>query len=20
CARQAPPYYGSSYYAPFDDW
>nr|MOX39052.1 immunoglobulin heavy chain junction region [Macaca mulatta]MOX40385.1 immunoglobulin heavy chain junction region [Macaca mulatta]MOX41368.1 immunoglobulin heavy chain junction region [Macaca mulatta] len=20
CARQAPPYYGSTYYAPFDDW
>nr|MOX41278.1 immunoglobulin heavy chain junction region [Macaca mulatta] len=20
CARQAPPYYGSSYYAPLDDW
>nr|MOX37695.1 immunoglobulin heavy chain junction region [Macaca mulatta]MOX37760.1 immunoglobulin heavy chain junction region [Macaca mulatta]MOX37770.1 immunoglobulin heavy chain junction region [Macaca mulatta]MOX37851.1 immunoglobulin heavy chain junction region [Macaca mulatta]MOX37900.1 immunoglobulin heavy chain junction region [Macaca mulatta] len=20
CARQAPPYYGSTYYSPFDDW
>nr|MOX40480.1 immunoglobulin heavy chain junction region [Macaca mulatta] len=19
-ARQAPPYYGSTYYSPFDDW
>nr|MOX40744.1 immunoglobulin heavy chain junction region [Macaca mulatta] len=20
CARHAPPYYGSTYYSPFDDW